>query len=195
MNKHTDGDPLAELAALRQRLDKLEAEHREPQAEASLARCHVPSRKFVLSALAVVLLLTAVGVLYAVDALFIDQNGKVKVEGDLEVTGKVNNNLYVSGGVENLRLLWGTVDGEKRDGLGVKAYKEYPEAVGLYFISFPSRFKSMPAASVTAFNENPKGVDHSAIINRLTETGMWVQTTNRNGQPEERKFSFLVIGR
>ena len=53
MNEHTENDPRAELAALRQRLDKLEAEHRELQRQASRGRRPVFSGKFWLSALSV----------------------------------------------------------------------------------------------------------------------------------------------
>jgi hypothetical protein len=63
MNEHTDGDHQTELATLRQRLDKLEAEHRELQRQALRARRPASSRKFLLTALSVSLLLAAVGVL------------------------------------------------------------------------------------------------------------------------------------
>lgn len=53
MNEHKDDNQQAELAALQQRLDKLEAEHRDFQRNAS-RRPFVP-RKFLLAALAVVL--------------------------------------------------------------------------------------------------------------------------------------------
>ena len=85
MNKHTDGDPLAELAALRQRLSKLEAEYRELKRQATRARNPVFFRKFLFSALPVALLLAGVGVLYAVDALFIDTNGNVRIGGAVGV--------------------------------------------------------------------------------------------------------------
>jgi hypothetical protein len=79
MNKHTHTDPLAELAILRQRLDKLEAEHGDFQRNAS--RRPVVPRKFLLTALAVVLVLAAVGGLLGQGAtsLFIDPKGNVGI--------------------------------------------------------------------------------------------------------------------
>ena len=79
MNKHIDGDPLAEIAALRQRLSNLEAEHGELKRQATRTRRPAFSRKFLLVALPVALLLAAGGVLYAVDALFVDSSGNVGI--------------------------------------------------------------------------------------------------------------------
>jgi hypothetical protein len=77
MNKHTHTDPLAELAALRQRLDKLEAEHSDFQRNAS-RRPFVP-RKFLLTALAVVLVFAG-GLLGEENMpLFIDPTGNVRI--------------------------------------------------------------------------------------------------------------------
>jgi endosialidase-like protein len=77
MNEHTDIDQQAELAALRQRLDKLEAEHREFQRNAS-RRPVVPS-KFLLSALAVVLVFAGGLLGQEVKSLFIDPKGNVGI--------------------------------------------------------------------------------------------------------------------
>jgi hypothetical protein len=81
MNEHTENDPRAELAALRERLDKLEAEHRELQRQALRARRPAFSRKLWLSALSASLLLAAVGALWGDEAmsLFIDSKGKVGI--------------------------------------------------------------------------------------------------------------------
>jgi hypothetical protein len=81
MSEHTDNDLRAELAALRQRLDKLEAEHRQLQRQASGARRPAFSRKFLLTALSVSLLLAAVGVVWGEQAvsLFIDSKGNVGI--------------------------------------------------------------------------------------------------------------------
>jgi hypothetical protein len=81
MNEHTENDPRAELAALRERLDKLEAEHRELQRQALRARRPAFSRKFWLSALSASLLLAAVGALWGDEAmsLFVDPKGYVGI--------------------------------------------------------------------------------------------------------------------
>jgi len=69
----------AELTTLRQRLDKLEAEHREVQAQAFRARRPTLSRNFGL--LVLVLTSAAVGVLWGQQAmsLFIDSKGNVGI--------------------------------------------------------------------------------------------------------------------
>ena len=227
MDEQTASDLQGELAALRQRLGKLEAKHRELLRHAARVRRPAFSRKFLLSSLPVAILLVAGGVLYALDALSIDNQGNATFVGnvgigsdasqktlnvvgkmtasDATVTGSLSagaltvtgnatvSGLSIAGGSENLRLLRGMVDGEKKDGVGFTAGKPIPSATGLYYVDFIERFSSMPAAFVSAFNENEKG-DHSAIITRLSEGGMWVKTVNRSGQAEERKFSFVVIG-
>jgi hypothetical protein len=212
MDEQPVSDLQAELVALRQRLGKLEAEHSDLLRRASCSQRPAFSRKFLLAALLVVLLLTAGGVLYGQNALEIDPSGvvniaKALIASDATVSGKLSAQtlnvtgnatvagLSVPGGSEKLRLLRGVVDGEKKDGLGFGAGKPITDATGtgLYYVSFHERFNSMPAAFVSAFNENEKG-DHSAIITRLSELGMWVKTVNRSGQAEERKFSFVVIG-
>jgi hypothetical protein len=75
MNEEADSDVQVELAALQQRLGKLEAEHRKLLRRATRTRRPASSRKFLLSALPVALMLAAGGVLYAVNALFIDKEG------------------------------------------------------------------------------------------------------------------------
>ncbi|MDF0672849.1 MAG: hypothetical protein P0120_00705 [Nitrospira sp.] len=90
MNEQPDSELYAELAALRQRLSHLEAEHEEVQRQA--ARAHRPAflRKFLLGPLPVALLVVGGGLLYAQgDALFIDQAGDVSIVKKLNVTGDV----------------------------------------------------------------------------------------------------------
>jgi hypothetical protein len=90
MNKHTDGDPLAELAALRQRVDKLEAEHSDFQRNAS--RRPFVRRKFLLTVLALVLVFA--GGLFGeeIKSLFINAQGNVGIG-----TSTANNRLTVNG--------------------------------------------------------------------------------------------------
>lgn len=213
MNKEADSDVQTELAALRQRVSNLEAEYFDLLRRASCSRRPAFSRKFLLAAFFVVLLLTAGGVLYGQNALEIDPSGvvniaKALIASDATVTGKLSAQtlnvtgnatvagLSVPGGAENLRLLRGNIaaDGSKSDGLGFAAGKPIPDAKGLYFVDFGiERFKSVPAASVTAFNQSETG-GYNAIIARVSEGGMWVKTVNRNGAAEDRQFSFMVVG-
>jgi hypothetical protein len=102
MNQDLQGDSRSELAALRQRLDNLEAEHRELQRHVS--RRPFFCRKFVLSAL-LVGLVTAVGMLWGQGmSLFIDPNGNVGIG---TASPDPNAKLHVSG---TSRLSNGTGD-------------------------------------------------------------------------------------
>jgi microcystin-dependent protein len=82
VSQQPEGDLQAELAALRQRIGDLEAKHRDSLRCASRWWRPGFSRKFLLSALPLVALLSAGGLLYAQsagDALFIDTKGNVGV--------------------------------------------------------------------------------------------------------------------
>jgi microcystin-dependent protein len=102
MNELSHDDLQAELDALRQKLGRLEAKHRDSLPGASCARRTRFSSKFLLGALSMVALLTVGGLLYGQgggDALFIDQNGRVVIGGELQVTGRtgVDTDLKVAG--------------------------------------------------------------------------------------------------
>jgi microcystin-dependent protein len=92
MTEQSRSDLQAELDALRQRIGNLEAEHRDHLRSVSRSRRPAFSRKFLLGALPVAVLLAAGGLLYgqgAGDALFIDPEGNVKIGANLDVKGKV----------------------------------------------------------------------------------------------------------
>jgi hypothetical protein len=78
MKEYANCDPLAELVALRQRLEQLE-QRCEQQRQISPRRLF--SRKFVLSALVGTLLMATVAVLWGdeVKAIFVDPNGNVGI--------------------------------------------------------------------------------------------------------------------
>ena len=113
MNKQTDRDPLPELAALRQRLSNLEAEHRELKRQATGARRPAFSRKFLLCALPMAFVLATAGLLYAVDALFIDKSGNVGIgttspAEKLEIAGTKEQGartIVSDGGGQNRRVI------------------------------------------------------------------------------------------
>jgi hypothetical protein len=98
MAQQPGSDLQAELDALRQRLGKLEAEHRDLLRSVSRARRLGFFRKCLLGALPVMALLGAGGLLYgqgAGDALFIDPKGWIGIgtntpKATLDVAGKLN---------------------------------------------------------------------------------------------------------
>jgi hypothetical protein len=98
MVQQPDSDLQAELEGLRQRLGKLEAEHRELLRSAVHSRRPGFFRKCLLGALPVMALLGAGGLLYgqgAGDALFIDPKGWIGIgtntpKATLDVAGKLN---------------------------------------------------------------------------------------------------------
>ena len=136
----------AELDVLRQRLGDLEAKQRESARRPSRSRRRVFSRKFLLGALPVALLVAAGGLLYgaaAIDPLFIDKDGNASFSGKVGI-GKTapSEKLEVSGGKiqldgnqqikftesdasNNLKLqLWGG------HGLGINAFTLFYAANG-----------------------------------------------------------------
>jgi len=102
VSQQPDSELQTELDALRQKLGNLEAKHRDSLRSASCSQRAKFSRKFLLGALALAVLLAAGGLLYgqgAGDALFIDPNGRVVIGGDLDVMGRtgVGKDLHVAG--------------------------------------------------------------------------------------------------
>jgi hypothetical protein len=92
MNQDAEGNSLNELAALRQRLEELEAEHQNLQRQVS--RRPFFSRKFVPSALVGTLVMVAVAVLWGqeVISIFVDPKGNVGIgtkqpQAKLDVSG------------------------------------------------------------------------------------------------------------
>ena len=101
MIEQSYGDPQAELDTLRQKLGDLAAKHQDSLRGDSRRRRTGFSRKFLFGALPLVVLLAVGGLIYGQggDALFIDQNGRVVMGGDLHVTGRasVGTDLNVAG--------------------------------------------------------------------------------------------------
>lgn len=96
MKEQPESELYAELTALRQRLNNLEAEREAAQHQARRAQRPTFLRKCLLGPLPLALLVLGGGLLYAQgDALFIDQDGKVgilnslSVKKDLTVEGDV----------------------------------------------------------------------------------------------------------
>ena len=205
MNEHTDSDQQGELAALRQRLDNLEAEPRELQCRSSRSRRPVVSRKLLLSVLPVALLLAAGGVLYAVDALFVDKSGnvgigtltpskKLDVAGDAKVSGTLAlRDMFAVAGPEQLRILRGTIraDGSIMAGIGFKV--KHP-GTGLFDIEFDKPFQGVPSISVTPMTL--RTLDN-AVISVLEPGKIEVKTAagDEKGNPADRGFTFVILGK
>jgi microcystin-dependent protein len=104
MAEQSHGNLQAELAALRQKLGRLEAKHQDSLRSVSRLRRAGFSRKFLYGALPLMVLLLVGSLLYGQGgsgALFIDQNGRVAIGGDLHVTGRtgIGTDLNVAGSI------------------------------------------------------------------------------------------------
>lgn len=171
MNENIDTDPRVELAALRQRLDRLEAEHRLLQHQASQARRPAFFRGLLLSALSVLLLLTA-GALWGqqVMSLFIDSNGNVGIGTtspvarlDIQQKPRTNPQNHVA---PSARVLYVTGD------LGSASGIEFRNSSGTQGIGFG--FNSIYATGSQPDQDlwiNPRGTGGKVKITRLESNG------------------------
>ena len=134
--------------------------------------------------------LSRIGVNTNTPAELLDVRGNIKLNSD--------GSLYAPGGVENLRMLRGTVDsnGNGIAGLGFTASRV---DTGLCDVTFDQPFPSVPSASVTQifpdqnFNTHGDSRDN-AVINGLSTTKMRVLTGDSAGTASNRYFSFVVMG-
>jgi hypothetical protein len=139
MNDSIETDLRDELTTLRQRLDKLEAEHREVQAQASRARRPALSRNFGL--LVIVLTLAAVGVLWGQQAmsLFINSKGNVGIG-----TTSPSANLQVGpGNFGEITTLGVTQRNTDTVGLSVRSGAAQAAAVQQFCISDQCSYSQM----------------------------------------------------
>lgn len=132
----------------------------------------------------------------------------------LEVRGHIrldtDGNLFAAGGLENLRILRGTVnpDGSIVSGSGFSVSHSSLFSPGRYMITFDRPFPSRPSASATQifpFNGGNRVEDgdftndhgdtrDNAVINRLTPLQLGIVTGDANGSNDNRAFTFIVIG-
>lgn len=123
-------------------------------------------------------------------AELLDVRGNIKLNSD--------GSLYAPGASENLRIVRGSVDknGNIFAGLG---FTSSQKGIGLYDVIFDTPFASMPSASVTQifpdqnFNTPGSSLDN-AVINGISTTKMRVLTGDSYGNPDNRYFTFVVIG-
>lgn len=134
----------------------------------------------------------------------------------LEVNGNVrigtNGDWLAAGGGENLRLLRGTWTPSMGFGATGTGWSMAHPGPGLFLIVFDPAFPAPPSASVTQINgagdSNPfpffdfifdlfgtaASTLDNCIILGITPTYMMVKTGRTDGSPEDRSFSFLVVG-
>jgi hypothetical protein len=131
-----------------------------------------------------------IGVNTNTPAELLDVRGNIKLNSD--------GGLYAPGGVENLRMVRGSVDpnGNTTAGMGFTVQQI---AGGLYDVIFDQPFSSMPSASVTQIfpdpNFNPHGSSRdNAVINGISTSKIRVLTGDDNGSASDRHFSFIVMG-
>jgi len=113
--------------------------------------------------------------------LIIDTAGKVGVS---------TNNLFVTGGGENLRIVRGTVnaDGSVVSGAGFTVSKA---GTGLYTITFTTAFQDTPAVTATAVTDGVTSLDTLAA----GSFGCGVHAGSVvGGNRADRQFSFIAIG-
>ncbi len=138
----------------------------------------------------VVQVLGRIGVNTSTPAELLDVRGNIKLNSD--------GSLFAPGGIENLRMLRGTVDpnGNTLAGIG---FTIQPVSGGLYDVVFDAPFSAMPSASVTQIYPDPNFNTHgssrdNAVINGLSTAKMRVLTGDDNGNATNRHFSFVIMG-
>ncbi len=96
-------------------------------------------------------------------------------------------------------IIYGTVDsdGTKLGGDGYTV--NHTKHTGLYYITFTRPFNRMPGASATQIFPNDKsshGGDtrDNAVLVYLSAEEMIVKTGERDGDANDRDFSFVAVG-
>jgi len=121
----------------------------------------------------------------------LDVRGHIKLHTD--------GSLFAPGGVENLRILRGTIqsDGSIAAGSG---FSVAHVGTGLYLITFDASFPVRPSAAVTQifpdlddFGNGGNTLDNAVIVGLNTQR-MKVKTGASDGTERDRDFTFVVIG-
>ena len=100
------------------------------------------------------------------------------------------------------KMIWGTIapNGKIIAGTGFKVVKEAP-AQGMYTIIFHGSFTTLPSVSATQIYPNQPDKDpvggstlDNAVLVYVLNDRFRVKTGQAAGNPEDRWFSFIVIG-
>jgi hypothetical protein len=121
----------------------------------------------------------------------LDVHGHIKLHTD--------GSLFAPGGVENLRILRGTIRGTGAVAGGI-GFMVTHEDTGLYVIGFNVPFTARPSASVTQvfpdlddFGPGGNTLDNAVIVGINTQQ-MKVKIGASDGTVRDRDFTFVVIG-
>jgi hypothetical protein len=146
------------------------------------------------------------------NSLYISKSGNVGIgkkdpSARLDVLGDVklgaDGSMFASASGENLYILRGRVtsDGQKVSGADAGfTVQQHPRGTGAYYIKFETPFKGIPSASVNeiyrdnSMNYSIGDTRDNAIIVHLDAGLMEIGTGGNDGKPQDREFTFVVIG-
>lgn len=120
------------------------------------------------------------------------------VRGDIRLHS--DGTLYAPGGVENLRLIRGTVgaNGNPMAGTGFSANKL---STGLYEVGFINSFNSPPSVVATQqypesnnFADSGGNTRDNCVIIGVSNEKFRIKCGDRNGDAQDRRFHFIVMG-
>jgi hypothetical protein len=114
-------------------------------------------------------------------------NGRLDVRGDIRLGP--SGQFFAPGGVENLRILRGVVNGAGTilEGQGFTVTKG---VVGFFTINFSTSFSSTPAVVVTA----QSGIDRIATCTSVGTGSAGIWTRDSAGTAVDNQFNFIAIG-
>jgi hypothetical protein len=122
----------------------------------------------------------------------------LEVQGDIRL--RSDGELFALGGLQNLAVIAGRVDGTSSSPPGGTGYTVVKAAGqrGTYTVNFtlPSPFSAAPAVVATAVDS--VGVDHIVTVNSVSSNSFGVvildAVPGQEGQREDTDFSFIALG-
>jgi hypothetical protein len=125
-------------------------------------------------------------------------NETLDVRGNIKL--HLDGSLYAPGGVENLRIIRGTVgaNGNTIAGAGFSVKKE---STGIYTLTFSPQFSAVPSGSVTqilpdhgGFLSDTSGKAEFLVIDDLKARVMTTGNVSGNLVVDDRDFTFVIMG-